>query len=310
LIGRPRAVRALAAAGIALALLAGAGAARADASGSFVLCDRKVPLAAAQQDRLLRFAAVLKDELDGSGRTLAIVSRSGTDLRRFAIRYSHAGVSLKASRNGAWSVRQLYYACDERKPRIYDQGPAGFLFGTDDPQTGYVSVLLLPDDAAAPLERAALDDARALRLLAGAYSANAYAWSTTYQNCNQWLMELLASAWGGLADDPALRAHAQDWLRTEGYAPDGVAVGSRWLMALAPFVPMIHVDDHPMDDQYARRFRTSLPADIERFVRERLPQAQRIELCHDAQRIVVHRGWSAIADGCVPGDGDRVIRYD
>jgi hypothetical protein len=123
-------------------------------------------------------------------------------------------------------------------------------------------------------------------------------------------MEMLASAWGELPDTPSLRASAQGWLRTQGYAPDGVAVGSRWLMALAPFMPMIHVDDHPMDDQYAQRFRTSLPADIERFVRERLPQTQRIELCHDTRRIVVHRGWSSIAEGCMPGDGDRVIDYD
>jgi hypothetical protein len=298
------------AAAVALAALVASPTAHADASGSLALCDAQVPMSAGEQDHLLRLAAVLKRELDASGRSLALISRSGTDLHRFGIRYSHAGISLKASRNGAWSVRQLYYACGERRPRIFDQGPAGFLFGTDNPRTGYLSVVLLPDAAAAPLERAALDDARALRLLAAAYSANAYPYSLAYQNCNQWVVELLAAAWGELPDGPDLRARAQAWLATQGYAPDGVDVGSRWLMFIAPFVPMVHVGDHPLDDQYALRFRTSLPTAIEAFVHARVPGATRIELCHDAQRIVVHRGWSDIADGCVPGEGDQVIDHD
>lgn len=153
-------------------------------------------LSATQQDRLLSFAAIAKQELDASGQTLAIVARSGLNLARFGIRYSHAGVSLKASANGPWSVRQLYYACDEGQPRLYDQGLPGFLFGTDDPSLGYLSIVLLPAPQAHLLERAALDTPRALSLLGAGYSANAHAFSTRYQNCNQWLAELLAGAWG------------------------------------------------------------------------------------------------------------------
>lgn len=267
-------------------------------------------MTAPQQDRLLRFAAIVKQELDDSGRTLALISRNGTDLRRFGVRYSHAGVSLKQSGNGPWSVRQLYYACDERRPRLYDQGLPGFLFGTDDPEVGYVSVVLLPGAEAAPVERAALDNARALRLLAHAYSANAYPFSVEYQNCNQWVVELLAAAWGSLADADDLRARAQQWLATHGYEPPPVDVGSHLLMFVAPFLPMIHVDDHPVDDQFALHFRTSLPASIETFVRQRVPGALRIELCHDARQAVIHRGWESIPQGCTPRDGDSVIELD
>ena len=53
------------------------------------------------------------------------------DLSRFGVRYSHSGVSLKTGDNAPWSVRQLYYACDEERPRLYDQGLAGFVFGTE-----------------------------------------------------------------------------------------------------------------------------------------------------------------------------------
>ena len=273
-------------------------------------CDRAAPMSAQQQDRLLSFAALIKRELDRSGESVALISRSGTDLSRFGLRYSHAGVSLKASDNAPWSVRQLYYACDEERPRLYDQGLSGFLFATDDPTVGYVSIVLLGATEAAALESAALDRARALRLLAATYSANAYPFSLRYQNCNQWVAELLATAWGSLEDRQDLRERAQGWLAQHGYTPPAIDVGSHWLMIAAPFVPLIHLDDHPQQDLYALRVRTSLPRAIEAFVRERLPDARRIEMCHNGGMAIIRRGWEPVAEGCRPQAGDQVVNLD
>jgi hypothetical protein len=294
---------------LACALAAGAHAAHA-ASASTRFCDRSAPLTAGQQDRLLRVAAILRNELDASGAEVALVARSGLNLQRFNIRYSHAGVSLKASDNTPWSVRQLYYACDERRPRLFDQGLAGFVFGTDDPTIGYVSVVLLPRAQADALERAALDKARALRLIAGSYSANAYPFSVRYQNCNQWVIEMLATAWGALDDGIDLRARAQAWLMGNGYAPPPVEVGSHLLMFAGTFVPWIRFDDHPPGDRFALHFRISMPTSIEAYVHERIPDAQRFELCHDEHRVVIRRGWTVLAQGCVPEPGDRVVAFD
>ena len=291
---------------LALSVWAGAGAVQA---GSAVqpFCAQAPSLSAAQQDRVLSFAALVRQALEGSGQAVALVSRAGLNLQRFNLRYSHAGVSLKASANGAWSVRQLYYACDEQRPRLYDQGLAGFVLGNDDANSGYVSIVLLPGAQAAALEGTALDTATALRLLGGQYSANAHAFSQAYQNCNQWLVELIAAAWGALGSGENLRAQAQAWLQDQGYAPQPVAVGSHWLMLAAPFIPWVHLNDHPQDDLYALRFRTSTPAAIEAFVHQYLPGAQRIELCHDGQRAVIHHGWAPLAEGCVAGPNDRVV---
>ena len=280
------------------------------AFASLRFCDRASPLTAQQQDRLLRFAAIVRRELEDSGHAVALVARSGLNLQRFGVRYSHAGVSLKASDSSPWSVRQLYFACDEGRPRLYDQGMAGFVIGTDDPSLGYVSIVLLPAPEAAALGRTALDKARALRLLAATYSANAYAFGLRYQNCNQWVAELLASAWGGLADGDDLRASAQAWLADRGYAPAPVEVGSHALMFAAEFIPWLHSDDHPEADRFALRFRTSLPASIEAFVREQVPGAERIELCHNERHVIIRRGWQSLADGCRPDAGDRVIEWD
>ena len=291
---------------LAAAALA-AGPAWAD---SLRFCDRGSAMTAAQQDRLLRFAAVARQTLQESGAELALVARSGLDLSRFGLRYSHAGVSLKASDNGPWSVRQLYYACDEGRPRLYDQGMAGFVSGTDDPSLGYLSILLLPAAESATLAGAAMDRPRALRLLSGSYSANAYAWSVRHQNCNQWVMELLATAWGALPDTPALRGQAQHWLAAQGFEPRPVPVGSHALMFAAHFVPWLHFDDHPPQDRFALQMRTVVPASIEAFVRARLPASRHVELCHDEHSIVVRHGGPPIADGCTPGPGDTVIPFD
>ncbi len=276
-------------------------------------CDVQPPLQAPQLDRLLRFAAIAKDALQASGAEVALVARSGLNLARFDVRYSHAGIALRQGALGAWSVRQLYYACDEGRPQVFDQGLAGFVSGTEDPDSGYLSAVLLPAPAAQRLQLTALDKPRAVGLLAARYSANAYAHSLQYQNCNQWLVELLAVAWGDLRVDPsrpALRSQAQQWLAMQGYQPEGVNVGSHALMAVAPLVPWIHLDDHPESDRFALRLRTSLPADIERLVRRLEPQAQRIELCHAAGRVVLRRGWAPIAPGCLAEPGDRVYRLD
>lgn len=302
-------MRALAPLLLACAVLIASGAAHAGASNSSRFCDRAQPLTAAEQDRLLRFAGVLREELAGGGDSVALVSRSGLDLSRFGIRYSHASLAWR-SEEGVWSARQLYYACDESRPRIFDQGLAGFAMGTDDPKVGYLSVVRLPPEAVLALRPALLDRPRVQNMLAAQYSANAYAYSTRYQNCNQWVMEMLAAGWGDLADGNDLRERAQDWLRGQRYAPEPVDVDSRLLMLASYFVPLVHLGDHPEQDVTDMKLRVSLPAAIETFVRARFPASERVELCHDERRIVVHRGWTPIGAGCVPGEGDRVVPLD
>ena len=294
-------------------------------------CDSQVPLSAGQQSKLLRFSEVVKAELAASGQAVALLSRSGLDLARFGIRYSHAGFSLKSSPNTPWSIRQLYYACEEQKPRIFDQGMAGFVLGTDSAAIGYVSAVLLPPEAAKLVEAAALDNPQALALLHPHYSANAYAYSLRFQNCNQWVIELLATALGALkgsgllskevpqgveqdeaypATRPNARATAQSWLHQQGYLPSAVQVGSRLLMWAGAFIPLIHRDDHPEADLAQQRYQVSMPASIEGFVQAKMPGTQRIEFCHNAQHIIIHRGWSPVAEGCVPGPEDQVIALD
>ncbi|MBX3621705.1 MAG: DUF2145 domain-containing protein [Rhizobacter sp.] len=281
-------------------------------AGSYRFCDQPLTLDARQKDHLFRLGGLVKAELEQHAQGgVALMSRSGLDLARFGQRYSHAGFSLQASPDTPWAVRQLYYACDEQRPRLYDQGISGFLLGTEDPHEGYVSIVFLPEAPARALERAAGDKREALSLLAGTYSANAYAYSERYQNCNQWVAEMMALAWSGQPPGEHPRTQAQGWLKAQDYTPTTFDIGDRLLMSLGiAFVPWLHRDDHPADDLHNARLRISMPASLEAFVREKIPGATRVELCHNDRHMVVHRGWTPIAEGCKPGPGDAVTPFD
>jgi hypothetical protein len=305
-------------AGLLLGLAAVAGHA-----GLLRYCDASPDLDAAQRDTLLRVAAVVRQELQRSDTRVALVSRSGLDLSRLGVRYSHAGIGLADSPTVPWSVRQLYFDCDEGRARLFDQGLAGFVLGQHDARLGFVSLVLLPARAAESLAQAALDERQALALLGRRYSANAYAQSTRYQNCNQWVAELMATAWGGRSPQAPLqggsagaqshdtaRVRAQHWLREAGYQPSRLTLPSRTALLAAPFVPWVHLDDHPEALLQQRVMEVSMPEALEAFIRAREPEARRIEVCYSARRIVVRRGWAPLSSTCEAEAGDESTDLD
>ncbi|MFM2405526.1 MAG: hypothetical protein RL223_3406 [Pseudomonadota bacterium] len=314
-------------------LMAVAGPADAD---SMRYCDGPAALDAHQQDGLLRVAALVQEMLEPSGVEVALIARSGLRLEWLGERHSHAGLALRDHRDGRWTVRQLYYACDERRPRLFDQGLAGFVMGTAQPDRGHYELLLLDGADGRAVARAALDDRRALGLLSADYSANAYAWSTRYQNCNQWVAELLGEAWaapagapdavavaaaaagdvsgaiGGPTTDPVAerRARAQAALRQAGYVPRTVELGWLPLMWVASVWPWLHTDDLPAAQWDARALQVSMPSALSAWVERRPSPPRRLALCHRDRQVVIRSGGAPLDADCTPADGDRVLQLD
>lgn len=312
---------------VAMAALTAASTAASTAQAA-TFCDRGGEVSATEQDRQLQVVAIARRALEASGASAALVSRSGTDLSRFHLQYSHSGIALKDSRNSPWSVRQLYYACDESQAKLYDQGLAGFLLSAGRTEPIRLSIVLLPEREGAQLAASALDNRRALALLSPRYSASAYAFSTRYQNCNQWVAELMGFAWAPrdehaaaaapvqsvlpvegvpVEGDIPTRRQAQRWLKDLGYDPAPVAVPSHAVMFAAQFVPLIHSDDHPIDDLYAMRLKVSTPAALEAFAHRLVPDAQRVEFCASGSTIIVRRGWTPLPADCRASGGDEVL---
>jgi hypothetical protein len=302
----------LAAAAAAFFTLGSTSAAHAD---TLRLCDATDRSSAAQKDRLLQVAAAVSSALQASGRELALVSRAGLQLERFGQRYSHMGLALRVpvhAGDAPWAVRQLYHDCDEGRSRVFDQGLAAFVIGAGRAELGFVSWALLPSDAEAGLLPTVRSNLAAVSMLGARYSANSHAWSTHTQNCNQWVAEMLALAWGGhqeRAGDPSSRAQAQQWLKQAGYQPTVFQLAPGW-MALSHAMPWLSTRDHPAEDLEALRYRVSMPQSIEAFVLQRWPGSQRVELCHDAVQAVLRRNGTPIQanDGrCVAEAGDERV---
>jgi hypothetical protein len=225
-----------------------------------------------QQDRLLRLASAADRLLasQSSGHQLAVVARDGTALDTVGQRYSHAGLALRDHPAGPFTVRQLYHDCQRGAPALYDQGMAGFLLGARNPwlERGqrlqgsiHLAILWLPPDAQAPLAQAALDKRLASSMLHPVYSANAYPFSTRYQNCNQWLIELMALAWGSPAVSPGDRTAAQRWLRQQGF--EGTVLDAPWWLQLgAPFMIALSPWMHSSDRPGSPAFPSGLPEDV------------------------------------------------
>jgi len=272
-----------------------------------VFCSQKVSLTPEQQDKLLLFSGKVKELLAKSGHRAAIISRSGIDLDKFGIRYSHSGFTLRDSKSTPWSVRQLYYGCEESRPSIYDQGLAGFLMDHENAINQYVSIVFVPDSMETDLEQAALNDKVTLKLLGAEYSANAYPFSIAFQNCNQWVLEVMAYAWGKLGDQENSRQAAQSWLKARHYQPTSIDVKYAYMVWGTYFLPLVHSSDHPSENVQRKIYQVSMPASVEHFVQTQAPKASRVELCLNGDKMVVHHGWDLMKDRCQAGPGDEVM---
>ena len=252
-------------------------------------------------------AAIIKTELEASGASVALVARSGLDLRPlrpalFARRPQPEG-QPRHTLGGAPALLRL-----RRAPAApVRPGPGGLRAGQwQSPSLGYVSVLLLPPAAAAAAGARGAGQAVALQLLAADYSANAYPFSQRYQNCNQWVAELLASRLGRrrATATPRRRAGA-GWLPSRATSPRcSKSAGCADVAGRLPPLAAPTTTTRPRTSK-PQRYRVSMPASIEAFVQRRVPGTTRLEFCH-----AEHRSGACAAAGAadrrrLPGPGRR-----
>lgn len=297
------------------------------------LCERSSPRSATEHDRVLQVSAWLQQQLaedlgpasGESARTAALVARSGTQLGRFGIRYTHAGFSLRHNPQGAWGVRQLYFACDEQRPRLFDQGLAGFLLGSDPAPVQFVLVVLPPPAVALMWSTWALDAARARALLSPHYLASAHPWDAGRQNCNQWVAEVLGDGAGQIrsaepaAEAPARRdetlvqarrQQAQSWLQAAGHRTTPVEGGTWFWRSVAGAFPWVSFAHHPPEELARQQVHTTLPTDLADLAQRLWAGVQRWELCYTDRQAVLRTSGPPLGGACQPMPGDRVLAFE
>ncbi len=236
-------------------------------------CEAK-PLTVDEVRRSLDLAQRSMRALDASGAQVAIIARAGQNLSQYGLRYSHAGLAWRDHPAGRWVVVQLLNDCGTADSALYNDGLGNFfLSGLYE----YKAELILPSPEVQQRLAQVLASRTPQRLHQPKYSMLAYAFSTRYQNSNQWALETLAAA-RAAPGKVETRAEAQQWLTEAGFRPIGVDIGLGARVGARLFRANVAFDDHPTGPRLRGHFDTVTVDGIEQFVRSHERGARIIEL--------------------------------
>jgi hypothetical protein len=211
--------------------------------------------------------------LDEANAHVAIVARVGRDLSRHGLRYSHVALAWRDHPRGAWTMVEELNRCGSADSALFDDGLGDFFL---DDMFAYEAAIVVPSPE---MQRriGALLAARAGGLLHEPhYNLVAYAWSTRYQNSNQWVLETIAAAWSdGLIQD---RAQAQSWLRAHGFRPATLHLTTIERLGGELTRANVAFDDHPLDRRMAGKIDVVSAESVLDFVRRIDPGASMLVL--------------------------------
>lgn len=263
-------------------------------------------------DRLIRIASIIEEDLRGYGAPAVLLGRSSSGAEDWGHEFGHSAVAMRNA-SGQWVVRHLYIADKSNVQYVSEISEVGFgnyLFESGYYEKGYVFALILPSPWERRLDTVARDNARILSLFTPSYSPIPDPFSTKYQNCNQWALELTAAA---LADDATAiqtRAQAQEWLKQEGYRP-AVATANIFLRALVRIRAAAQKAKIPEDDHATvGTYHFTMPSSLAEFVQRKLPTTQRLDYCYAGNTVVLRKPGFAFVPGCTPRPEDRVIQLE
>lgn len=239
-------------------------------------CEEK-PLLAVDAAKALALADRSWQALEASGAQVAIIARVGQDLSRYGLRYSHAGFVWRDHPNGRWLVVHELNECGTAQSNLYNDGLGNF-FLTD--LHRYEALLVIPGEQVQARIARVLSSRTALRLHQPNYNMLAYAFSTRYQNSNQWVLEAYAAATAG-AGQVESREEAQRWLKLAGYRPVTVEIGAATRLGARMFRANVAFDDHPFDRRMAGQIDTVTVDSMERFLGENDKQLRFVRVFAD-----------------------------
>ena len=211
--------------------------------------------------------------LDASKAQVALIARVGQDLSRYGLRYSHMAYAWRESAKGSWEVVHELNHCGTARSALYQQGLGNFFL---DDLYAYEALIVIPTAPSQARLAAMLGSGTLLRLHKARYNMLAYAFSTEYQNSNQWLLETYAAASSELQISD--RSQAQAWLKLAGYQPLTVHVPAGARLGARLFSANISFDDHPFGRRAAGKIDTVTVESVARFVRAREPASQELVL--------------------------------
>lgn len=215
-------------------------------------CEERPPKAR-QIEQGLNLAQATARQLDASGAQVAILARAGQDLSKYGLQWSHLGFVYKdgTQQPAVWRVMHKLNHCGTEHAALYRQGLGEFFL--DNPHRYEAAFVVLKPALQQALLPILTDNARVARFNERRYSMVAYAYGTTYQQSNQWVLETLAGAAGpGIVS----RRAAQDWLKVQGYQPTDLRLSALTRLGGRMTQANIAFDDHPTARRMTRHIDT------------------------------------------------------
>ncbi|MBC5763529.1 DUF2145 domain-containing protein [Ramlibacter albus] len=201
-----------------------------------------------------RTHAALEQQHAASGTQVVLLARTGQDLTKYGLRYSHMGIAYRTSGTDgspAWRVLHKLNHCGTADAAIYRQGLAEFFL--DDLWRYEAAWVTPPREMQAQVLALVADTPRSLQLHRKPYSIVSYAWGQRYQQSNQWAIETLAAA---AEPTIATREQAQAWLRFKGYEPGVLVLGPLTRLGGRMGSANVAFDDHPNEKRFSDRIET------------------------------------------------------
>jgi hypothetical protein len=233
-------------------------------------CSENPPTAETLQ-KAFRLALKTRDALEASGAEVALIARVGQDLSKYRLRYSHLGFAWRDHPQGRWLVVHELNQCGTAGSDLFNEGLANFFL---DDLFAWEALIVMPGEEMQKKIAASLREGNFVRLHEPSYNMLAYPFSTRYQNSNQWALEVLADAVG--PGPLAGRAEAQQWLKTNGYAPTTLEIPAMTRLGGRMFRANIAFDDHPSERRWSGQIDTVTVESVFAFVAARDPASKQV----------------------------------
>lgn len=211
----------------------------------------------------LQLGQQVRDQLERSGASMALVGRIGLNLSEFGQRYSHLGVALRDHVRNRWQVVHLFNPCGKGESEIQLQ-PLEKFYETD--LFEYEALLVLPTYAnQVRMRNAFMNPVTAKVLHQKAYNLIAHPFRTEFQNSNQWVLEMMALSLDGTGQARD-RAGAQRWLQAQRFEPGDVRIPNTRRTAARLFSPHVRFSDHTQDEYEKQTYLVVTVEAITRFL--------------------------------------------
>lgn len=235
-------------------------------------CEQR-ELAAPTVIKAMNLAVQSKQALEKSGAQVALIARAGQDLSKYHLRYSHMAIVWRDHPKGPWLVVHELNACGTAKSTLFDEGLANFFL---DDMYAFVTKIVIPEAASQQSLVNFLRQPHALAMHEAQYNMLSHPFATKYQNSNQWVLETYAAA--QLEKEQASRPQAQAWLKQAGFTPITLQIPALTRLGGRMFRANVAFDDQPFDKRMAGQIDTVTVDAVYRFIKQREPQAQELEL--------------------------------